>query len=224
MLTKYSLTKNQEKIKQYRQKLESCQKQKVMKKSFTFSTKTKIETKKSSKNNCESSHDGDTVDFVTPIVDHQQLMGQEKVITQTENETITLLEVMSTLRLSYVSNCTVICGPVKSSVFVNNCNNVKVVVACQQLRIHASSNLELYVHVNGKIIIENCTGVRVAPYNLKYEGVEKDFLESQLKMDVNNWNSVDDFDWLISSKHSPNWSLIPAEQIIQSWSSFLPKS
>ena len=41
--------------------------------------------------------------------------------------------------------------------------------------------------------------------------------ESGLNERVNNWDQVDDFNWLVSGTHSPNWSLLPPEQRRSSW-------
>lgn len=39
------------------------------------------------------------------------------------------------------SDCRVVCGPVASSVFLRDCHDCVVVVACQQLRLRDCKNL-----------------------------------------------------------------------------------
>ena len=41
--------------------------------------------------------------------------------------------------------------------------------------------------------------------------------ESGLNETVNNWDKVDDFNWLAAASPSPNWSLLPPGQRRTSW-------
>ena len=90
-------------------------------------------------------------------------------------------------------------------------------VACQQLRTHETTESDFYLHVTSKGIIEDCHLTRFAPYKFSYEGSVTDVLESGLSSDVNNWDDIDDFNWLSSDQPSPNWSLIPEEERVQDW-------
>jgi hypothetical protein len=44
-------------------------------------------------------------------------------------------------------------------------------------------------------------------------------IEASLNIETNKWKNVEDFNWLKSQK-SPNWDLIPSDQLIQN---ILPK-
>ena len=54
-------------------------------------------------------------------------------------------------------------------------------------------------------------------YNWEYDGLDEDYIESGLDRAINNWADVDDFKWLNPCKHSPNWSLLPTEERVESW-------
>ena len=75
----------------------------------------------------------------------------------------------------------------------------------------STTDSKFYLKVTSKGIIEDCKGLQFAPYNLDYSGREDDFSKSGLSPDINNWNDIDDFNWLHSGKQSPNWSLLPEE-------------
>lgn len=45
-----------------------------------------------------------------------------------------------------------------------------------------------------------------------YEGMNEEFHKANLDMETNYWYQVDDFNWLSSEEHSPNWKLLPEEQ------------
>uniref|UniRef100_A0A182VUX3 C-CAP/cofactor C-like domain-containing protein n=1 Tax=Anopheles minimus TaxID=112268 RepID=A0A182VUX3_9DIPT len=125
------------------------------------------------------------------------------------------------LQFAQLENCVVVCGPTARSIFLDDCIDCKFVVACQQLRCHRSRNCDMYLYVTSRAIIEDCKGIRVACYNHQYEHIEEDFKQSGLDMSCNNWNVLDDFNWLSTDKPSPNWSLLDPAQIIADWNSYL---
>ncbi|XP_053692829.1 tubulin-specific chaperone C [Sabethes cyaneus] len=121
------------------------------------------------------------------------------------------------LQFTKLKNCLVLCGPTSRSIFLDDCVDCKFVVACQQLRCHRSRNCHLYLKVTSRAIIEDCSQIQVAEYNWSYDGLANDFVESGLDVNVNNWNELDDFDWLATDKPSPNWSLLPEDQLVSDW-------
>ncbi|KAM6323823.1 tubulin-specific chaperone C [Aegotheles albertisi] len=123
----------------------------------------------------------------------------------------------NTLRVRDCRGCTVLCGPVSTSVVVDGCSDCLLALACQQLRTHRTRGSRFYVHVTCRAIIEDCTKVSFAPYAWSYPGIERDFESSGLDRSSNNWNVVDDFNWLVTDKPSPNWSLIPEQERISCW-------
>lgn len=120
----------------------------------------------------------------------------------------------STLHLTNLKDSTVFCGPVSSSIFLEDCANCKFVLACQQLRTHKTTDSTFYLHVTSKAIIEDCTGLGFAPYPLdeSNESLMGDFEASGLDRGRNNWDDVDDFNWLAADKASPNWSIVPESE------------
>ncbi|EMP37461.1 Tubulin-specific chaperone C [Chelonia mydas] len=65
-----------------------------------------------------------------------------------------------------------------------------------QLRTHRTRDARIYVQVTSRAMVEDCSGVRFAPYTWSYPGIEGDYESSGLDRGRNNWNLVDDFDWL----------------------------
>ncbi|XP_070577558.1 tubulin-specific chaperone C-like [Ptychodera flava] len=123
----------------------------------------------------------------------------------------------SAVHVSDLKDCRVFCGPVPGSVFATNCVDSTLVLSCQQLRVHTTKNTKFYLHVTSKAIIEDTTGVEFAPYNWSYDGIEEHYKTTGLDRNRNNWDDVDDFNWLASDKHSPNWTLIPEDKRVQQW-------
>ena len=131
--------------------------------------------------------------------------------------TVKLFGSPSAMHFNELTSCKVFCGPVSSSIFIRNCTNCTFILACHQLRIHQSTNCQFYIHVTSKAIIEACNKVTFAPYNWEYTGLDSHFELSGLNCSHNAWDDIDDFNWLCTDVHSPNWSIIPEEDRVKKW-------
>lgn len=123
----------------------------------------------------------------------------------------------STLHLKHIDSCEILCGPVSSSVFVDQCKNSTLAFPCQQLRTHNTTDTQVYLHVTSRAIIEDCHGVGFAPFTWSYPSLAEDFTSSGLDRERNNWNQVDDFNWLAAGTPSPNWTVILEADRKTSW-------
>ncbi|XP_028156917.1 tubulin-specific chaperone C isoform X1 [Ostrinia furnacalis] len=157
-------------------------------------------------------------------LENDELFQRDVTLRNLKNCTVTLKGVMGTLHMSNLDNCIVLSGPVTSSVFVEKCTNSKIVAACQQLRMHSSVRCDVYLHVTSKGIVEDCSEIRTAPYNLYYEDLEKHFNMSSLDKKVNNWDCLDDFNWLAPDVPSPNWSVLDVKHRVTNWDEWWAKT
>ncbi|KAL0911969.1 hypothetical protein M5K25_017909 [Dendrobium thyrsiflorum] len=110
-------------------------------------------------------------------------------------------------------NCRIFTGPVLGSILIEDVNNCLFMLASHQIRIHQAKECDFYLRVRSRPIIEDCSGLRFAPYRLLYEGIDKDLSDSGLAEETRNWANVDDFLWL-RAVQSPNWCLIPEEEFV----------
>lgn len=159
----------------------------------------------------------DSMENKVLTLESDELFQRDVALRHLKNCTVGLKGVMGTLHITNLENCVVLTGPVTSSVFVEKCTNCKIVTACQQLRMHTSTKCDIYFHVTSKGIVEDCTEIRTAPYNLQYDDVEKHFVLSSLSRISNNWDNLDDFDWLAPDVPSPNWSILDVSQRVNNW-------
>lgn len=123
----------------------------------------------------------------------------------------------STLHLRHIDGCEILCGPVSSSVFVDQCRNSTLAFPCQQLRTHNTTDTQVYLHVTSRAIIEDCQGISFAPFSWSYPTLDEDFTVSGLDRERNNWGQVDDFNWLAAGTPSPNWTVISEADRKTSW-------
>ncbi len=68
--------------------------------------------------------------------------------------------------------CSILCGPVSSSVFLEDCVACVFVLASQQLRVHSSSSSSFYIHVTSRAVIEDSQKLTFAPYSWLYPDID----------------------------------------------------
>ncbi|CBH17945.1 hypothetical protein, conserved [Trypanosoma brucei gambiense DAL972] len=124
-------------------------------------------------------------------------------------------------------NCLILIPPVAGSVFISDCSQCKVYVACHQLRLKNCTGSDMYVSCASTPIIECCTGMRFGPYGCwtgilhssigehRYNSHEE-WLKclgeiEDLQRAGEMYKTVDDFQWLKKTP-SPNWCVLAAEQ------------
>ncbi|XP_043476388.1 tubulin-specific chaperone C [Leptopilina heterotoma] len=170
-----------------------------------------------------SSKYGDSASMLQGKIDESLTLDAENVnkndvlLTDLTRCTVRIYGAPSTLHMVNLRQCTILVGPVSSSVFAQDCKDCNFAFACQQLRLHSSTDCSVYLHVTSRAIIEDCSQIRVAPYNWSYEDQMSHFNLAGLDPKINNWNCVDDFNWLSSEKNSPNWSILEPESWVKSW-------
>ncbi|TKR77791.1 hypothetical protein L596_018703 [Steinernema carpocapsae] len=137
--------------------------------------------------------------------------GTDIFVTDVAKSYLTFGFRASTVHLSGVTNSTLIFLPVRTSILIRNCSGLTLVAAAQQIRIHDSTDLKLHVAIRGAVIIERCSEVSVAPYKMVEGLVEKSELPVEDK-----WDEVQDFNWLVTTRPSPNWKKMAEDE----WSEF----
>ncbi|EHB10847.1 Tubulin-specific chaperone C [Heterocephalus glaber] len=141
-----------------------------------------------------------------------ELRQRDVLLSELSSCTVRLYGNPNTVRLARARGCKVLCGPVSTSVFLEDCSDCVLAVACQQLRVHTTRDTRIFLQVTSRAIVEDCGGIRFAPYTWSYEDIDKDFEGSGLDRSKNNWSDVDDFNWLARDVASPNWSILPEEE------------
>lgn len=236
-LSNYTIKACQAVLNELKSRIDTAKDKFLAKKKFNFRSKTdavpakSVSTVDGASSKAPAATIATTQDHIQWTLQNRQ--HEEIVLTpdETNNKDITvssldscLLQISgypSSLQLSNLTNCVILCGPVSRSVFADKCTNCKMVFGCQQLRLHTSHHCELYMHVTCRAIIEDCNNIHVAPFNYQYANLVDDFAKAGLDMTKNNWENVADFNWLASDIQSPNWSHIAPEHRISCWNQYL---
>lgn len=155
------------------------------------------------------------------VLNNQEVCKKDIELQNLDRCTVICYGSPSTLHVSNVKNSVILCGPVSTSIFAENCNDCTFVIACQQLRLHSSKNIKIYLHVTSKGILEDCTDIFVAPYNFNYEKIEEHFKIAGLDRSLNHWDCLDDFNWLNIKQHSPNWKILDENNRMKCWNDLI---
>ena len=230
-LTKFDMKKIQESILDLRSKFNDLQNILIPKKRFGFKGNKKKAFENNS-NNVITKVSQDQVDNKTQLkefgytvknksnetieLEHLNVESQDVMLTNLKNCTVVMKSNPITLHMTHLENCVLWMGPVQTSIYVDHCNDCQFSFACQQLRAHNSFDCKIYLHVTSKGIVEDCKRISVAPYNFSYEDMKEQFDKIGLDSSKNNWNQLDDFNWLASDQPSPNWNVIPISERVES--------
>ncbi|XP_068089090.1 tubulin-specific chaperone C [Hyperolius riggenbachi] len=226
-LASYDVRQAQEQLSRLQASLEARREQLQPKKKFTFKSRKKEGAAPSSTSQpaepprakeIHVSHCGlQGLSGQALSMEAQEIRQKDVLLTQLRDCTVTLPGSPATLHIRDLSGCRVLSGPVSSSIFVDNCRNCVFAFPCQQLRTHSTTDSQFYIHVTSRAIIEDCRGVTFAPFTWSYPEMEQDYELAGLDKSRNNWDQVDDFNWLAKDVKSPNWSLIPEVERITHW-------
>mmetsp|Transcript_12154 Transcript_12154/g.22530 ORF Transcript_12154/g.22530 Transcript_12154/m.22530 type:complete len:381 (+) Transcript_12154:87-1229(+) len=138
----------------------------------------------------------------------RDLNGQQFIVEECEGTDMFLIDHMGMLTVDYCQDCRIVAGPVASSVFIRNCENCVVVIACQQLRLRDCKNLTIFLHSTTGPIIESSSSISLGCYNYSYFGLESHLESAEMSIWENEWYSVYDFTPGGGGAH--NHSLLPS--------------
>ncbi|KAJ3005212.1 hypothetical protein HKX48_000806 [Thoreauomyces humboldtii] len=145
-----------------------------------------------------------------------------------KNCVVSLLDAsVAAIHASNLENCLIFVGPVGGSVLIESCRSCVFVLTCRQFRMHNTTQTTILLQINSHPIIEDCSGIRFAPYprdrllahhsealsSARYAAASIDPAEESNKV-----GSVEDFKWLRRGQ-SPNWCLVdgglPGRQVVE---------
>jgi hypothetical protein len=90
------------------------------------------------------------------------------------NTTVAINSLLGAARMQDLTDCTIYLGPCATAVYLERCINCVVFAASHQMRIHQSNNCSLYIKVHSTPIIEDCSVMGFAPYNITYDSLALD--------------------------------------------------
>nr|XP_037288925.1 protein XRP2-like [Rhipicephalus microplus] len=137
--------------------------------------------------------------------------GQQFVIRNCHNASLYILDHINSVTIDDCVNCNIVLGPTQGSVFLRNCNNVRLASACQQLRARDCSAVDSWLCCSTQPSIESCSEMRFGCLTMEFEQFSEQLQKAQLSPFNNHWSEVYDF---TPTPPEPNWSLLPPERCL----------
>ncbi|GLE04457.1 hypothetical protein PINS_up013399 [Pythium insidiosum] len=143
-----------------------------------------------------------------------KIAGQPFDLSDLDECEVLLLDQCDQVQVDNVTNSRLFIGPCSESVFVRNCSNCVITVACKQLRTRDCTNCTINLYSLTDPIIETSSDIKFAPFNGAYCGLEQHFRDARLEPTNNHWSQVYDFNDPDKSGH--NWRLLeqPAPWVV----------
>ena len=121
---------------------------------------------------------------------------------------VTKLEAPDDIFASNNNDCILLLGHISGPCYLSNLHRCLVIVSCRQLRMHESTNCDVYLYCQSRPIVENCSGMRFAPFPEAY-------MRNEERTTENKFGEVQDFQWL-GATQSPNWRILNEENRLRS--------
>uniref|UniRef100_UPI00358FC5FB protein XRP2 n=1 Tax=Myxine glutinosa TaxID=7769 RepID=UPI00358FC5FB len=118
---------------------------------------------------------------------------------------IVVLDHSAAVSVDDCTKCRITLGPVSGSVFLRNCKDCTVLVACQQFRARDCSKLLVLLYCASQPIIEACAGIKFACYQCYYPELASQFQAAGLDVFNNDWSNVHDFTPIVGEQ---NWTIL----------------
>ena len=94
--------------------------------------------------------------------------GIDFMIKDLDDCTVVLLDHTAQIQVDRCKNTKFFIGPIKSSIFIRNCDNCEVTVCCSQFRCRDLTNSKVFLYTPNDPIVESSHHLTFAPYNFKY--------------------------------------------------------
>ena len=131
------------------------------------------------------------------------------IISDCSNVTIIARCVLGSVRIENCNSCNIYLGPCRTSTYLDILNSCVIFTACHQLRVHKCHQCQLFVKCNSHPIIEDCSMMGFAPYDVSYPQLTTHLESAELSL-AKCWDNVVDFRWHRTTQ-SPNWHVILSE-------------
>ena len=151
----------------------------------------------------------------TKKYEKEEIKGKNNILIENINNcNIYLLHDFKACYINNCKNCNIYIGCICGGTHITNCVDSKIYLITHQLRIHQTTKSNFYVLTNSNPIIEHSTDNIFHPLKIKYEGFDNNLKISSVDINKNNWDQVQDFQWLKKDK-SPNFQTDETNELIE---------
>ncbi|GMI53876.1 hypothetical protein ScalyP_jg1359 [Parmales sp. scaly parma] len=136
--------------------------------------------------------------------------GQAFDISDCSGCNLQVLDHTDMCQIDNVKDSKIFIAAANDSVFVRDCSDCVITIACKQLRTRDCHNCTFYLYAKTEPIIETSSGMQFAPFNGAFKGHERSMLDAGLIPTHNLWFAVYDFN--DDAKTGNNWKIMDEEK------------
>ncbi|CAN0084102.1 unnamed protein product, partial [Laminaria digitata] len=130
--------------------------------------------------------------------------GQQFIVEECSECDVYLLDHTAALNIDVCVDCRIFAGPCESSVFIRDCKDCTIVIACQQFRTRDCSGCTFFLFSATQPVIESSVDLRFACYTLDYFSLAGQFAAANLSVWNNKWSQIFNF-----TGGEGDWSCLP---------------
>ena len=145
------------------------------------------------------------------------LDGQPFSMDDMRDCTIMLCDHSETVQVDRVTNCKILIAACCESVFLRNCTDCVIYVACKQLRTRDCVNCRVFLYSKTDPIIEASHTMLLAPFMASYHGLSNHMKSARLEPQYNHWKRIFDFSADDTKMPRPHWSIMDESEWGEEW-------
>jgi protein XRP2 len=127
------------------------------------------------------------------FVRHQQVSGQQVQLDRLTDCQTVVLDELDSMTVDDCEGGELVIAACEGSVFLRNCKNMTVHVACKQLRTRDCEDIDLHIFTTTDPVVEMSHNVHFYPFHLRLPQLCKLFAEARLDPKTNRFVHVYDF-------------------------------
>eukprot|EP00899_Mesostigma_viride_P012128 jgi/Mesvir1/20916/Mv07988-RA.1 len=134
-----------------------------------------------------------------------QIDGIDFLLEKLEGCSVYLLDFTAQVQVDLCRKCTIVIGPVDGSVFLRDCEDCTIYVACRQLRLRDCHRCKIVLYCYTEPVIELSDEIQFGCWNVAYPHLSEHFKKANLNPSVNTWSKIYDF----NTGDEPHWTTLP---------------
>ena len=135
--------------------------------------------------------------------------GQQFGMSDLDNCTALLCDFSDAVTVERCHNSKILIAASSGSVFIRNCTNCTITLACKQLRTRDMSDCKVFLYSKTDPVIEATSRLQVATFNAACPDLDKAFAKANLQPHNNHYRRVFDFHKGSGAYAMPHWSFLP---------------
>lgn len=141
--------------------------------------------------------------------DPDSIRGASFKLFDLENCEVYLMDRSRMTTVKDVHNSRLFLGPVSENCYLQDCNDCTIAVACDQLTARNLHSCTLYLFCCTRPVLENCTDIKIAPYNYAYPHQDQHFSAANLDLTKDVGTQP------VSFEGNSHWEMLSPEKVYE---------